>query len=57
MIKDDEVVIVDYKSGARDPKHDKQLLQYRSLLQQMNYNNIRMYLMYFNKEGIVDNVG
>ena len=54
MIKDDEVVIVDYKSGARDPKHDKQLRQYRDLLHQMNYNNIRMYLMYFNKEGLVE---
>jgi hypothetical protein len=54
MIKDDEVVIVDYKSGVRDPKHDKQLKQYRDLLQQMNYSNIRMYLMYFNKEGLVE---
>ncbi len=54
MIKEDQVIVVDYKSGARDQAHDRQLREYRDLLMQMGYKNIRMFLMYFNEVGIVE---
>jgi RecB family exonuclease len=44
----DEVVIIDYKTGAALPKHHEQLQQYKSTLMEMGYQFVEGYLVYTN---------
>jgi ATP-dependent helicase/nuclease subunit A len=50
MIKDDEVVIVDYKFAQEEEKshqkYIKQVNEYRDLLQESGYKNIKCFLWY-----------
>jgi len=47
MIRKDEVVLIDYKSGRQLPSHESQLKDYVKILQNMEYKNIKAYLWYF----------
>ena len=46
LIKDNKVVIVDYKTGEIDIKHNNQIINYADALTQMGYKNISKYLIY-----------
>ena len=47
MIKDDEVIIVDYKFGdKKDNKYHKQIKEYASLYKNLGYSNIKTYIWY-----------
>jgi ATP-dependent helicase/nuclease subunit A len=47
LIRDDRVVIIDYKFGRlMDTRHEKQLLEYRELLLKMGYKNAEAWLWY-----------
>ena len=51
---DDKVILIDYKTGKRNSRHDLQLEEYASILQQMGVKkNIEKYLVYFNEENEV----
>ena len=52
LIKGDEAMVIDYKSGDRENKHIKQISQYGELLAEMNYSNIRKYLVYLDLKEI-----
>ncbi len=51
MMKDGEVVVVDFKFGKKRPSYNAQVSEYMNLLREMGYTNIRGYLWYvFNNE-------
>ncbi|MEM8566725.1 MAG: UvrD-helicase domain-containing protein [Bacteroidota bacterium] len=53
--KKGETAVIDYKTGKKDDKYKKQILQYKDLLQQMGYEHIKAYLWYL-REGEVEEV-
>lgn len=52
MMKDNEVVVVDFKFGKPNRKYNKQVRGYMQLLAQMGYKNIKGYLWYVDQEAI-----
>ena len=46
MIKDKRATIVDYKTGEKNPKHEKQINHYAQILQKMGYGIESKYLLY-----------
>lgn len=51
MVKDGEVVVVDFKFGKKHPDYHRQVAEYMELLATMGYKQIRGYLWYvFNNE-------
>jgi ATP-dependent helicase/nuclease subunit A len=46
MIRDGKVVVIDYKTGTPDPRHDNQVLSYMKLLLAMGYTSVKGYLLY-----------
>ena len=53
MMKDGQVVVVDFKFGKENSKYNKQVKSYMQLLAQMGYKNITGYLWYVDEERIV----
>lgn len=52
MIKGNEAVVVDYKFGRENEKHEEQVRQYMELLAEMGYSNVTGYLWYVYKNVI-----
>ena len=51
MMKNGEVIVVDFKFGKKRPAYNKQVREYMDLLSNMGYQHIRGYLWYvFNNE-------
>ncbi|MCO5259823.1 MAG: UvrD-helicase domain-containing protein [Crocinitomicaceae bacterium] len=46
ITKDNQTIVVDYKTGQPLKKHTKQVQQYCSVLQEMDYPNVEGYLFY-----------
>ena len=46
ILKKDETIIIDYKTGMPEGKHIKQITEYQSVLSEMNYPNVKCYLYY-----------
>ena len=46
VVKDGTTYLIDYKTGERETKHEKQITEYRNLLTQLGYENIVSYLLY-----------
>ena len=46
IIKNDEVIIIDYKTGKPDPSHEAQIIKYAKVLSDMGYMNIKKVLIY-----------
>jgi ATP-dependent exoDNAse (exonuclease V) beta subunit len=46
MMKDDRVIVVDFKFGKPDKRYDTQVQHYMNLLARMGYRNIEGYLWY-----------
>ena len=42
----DEVVVIDYKTGVRQDKHIKQILEYAMALEEMRRSKIKKVLIY-----------
>jgi len=55
VIRDDEVDILDYKTGAPSPAHGRQVMEYAQCLHQMGYPKVRKFLLYVEK-GILQEV-
>jgi ATP-dependent exoDNAse (exonuclease V) beta subunit len=49
IIKENETIVLDFKTGDKSPKHQKQVQQYVSLLKKMNYPNVKG-LVFYTKE-------
>ena len=52
MMKDDEVIVVDFKFGKRKPEYNDQVQGYMNLLAEMGYKNITGYLWYVFENGL-----
>ena len=53
--KKNEVVIIDYKTGEHKSSYSKQLIDYESVLNEMNYKVINKILVYINEEvGVIE---
>ncbi|MDX9772906.1 MAG: UvrD-helicase domain-containing protein [Bacteroidales bacterium] len=50
MIKDNNVVVVDYKFGEPSPRHRQQAASYRQLLGEMGYKSVKSWLWYVEKD-------
>lgn len=46
ILKKNETIILDYKTGIPSPKDEKQIKEYVSTLQKMDYPNVKGYLFY-----------
>ena len=46
MVKDNEVIVVDFKFGKKKPEHVSQVKEYIELLRNMGYDNIKGYIWY-----------
>lgn len=55
MIRDNSVIVVDYKFGEPSPRHRQQAASYRDLLNQMGYASVKSWLWYVEKD-IVEEV-
>lgn len=53
MMRDGQVVVVDFKFGKENPKYNKQVKGYMQLLARMGYSGISGYLWYVDEERIV----
>ena len=53
MMKDGQVVVVDFKFGKENIQYNKQVKGYMQLLTKMGYKNITGYLWYVDEELIV----
>ncbi|PCJ27381.1 MAG: hypothetical protein COA97_03685 [Flavobacteriales bacterium] len=53
VIKNNSVIIVDYKTGKEEKKHFKQLEEYKIVLSEMGYTNIESYLLYTSEGKLV----
>jgi len=56
ILKPEKTIIIDYKTGKPEKKHELQISQYRKLLAEMGYTNIISYLIYLENEIIVKEV-
>lgn len=46
LIKDKQVIIIDYKTGNEERHHAEQVKQYASVLEKMGYSDIKIFLIY-----------
>ncbi|MGC8866316.1 MAG: UvrD-helicase domain-containing protein [Bacteroidales bacterium] len=49
IVHESGITIVDYKTGAWDAKHERQIQLYSNALQNADYQNIKGYLIYINE--------
>ncbi len=47
---DDHLVVIDYKTGETDPKHEKQIARYMNAFLSMGYNRVKALLVYLRDE-------
>lgn len=48
-----ETIVIDYKTGKQDERHEKQVREYMSLIQRMGYNNVKGYVWYIRRGDII----
>ncbi|MCC7332940.1 MAG: UvrD-helicase domain-containing protein [Flavobacteriales bacterium] len=53
LVKNNETVILDYKSGQKKEKHKDQILHYKLLLEKMGYQNVKCHLLYFKDKELI----
>ena len=53
VVKNNTTYLIDYKTGEKSPAHEKQISNYKSLLAQMGYQNIKTFLLYIKSEELV----
>lgn len=54
VVKNNQTIVIDYKTGEREEKHKEQITNYRNLLAQMGYQNISAQLLYVNDGSLVE---
>ncbi|HMT28415.1 MAG TPA: 3'-5' exonuclease, partial [Bacteroidia bacterium] len=54
VLKGNEAIIIDYKTGVEEKFHAKQLEQYAAVLNRMGYSKIKMVIVYPSLEKIVE---
>jgi CRISPR/Cas system-associated exonuclease Cas4 (RecB family) len=52
IFREDSVVVVDFKTGKRLKKHERQVMSYVNVLKTMGYSNVAGYLLYPNEKAL-----
>ena len=53
LLKEEDAIVIDFKSGNVESKHKSQVRHYSSLLSQMGYKNVSGYILYLEPIEIV----
>ena len=53
MLKDNQAIIIDFKTGERSPKHQQQVKEYMTLLKAMGNASVEGYLLYTDEADVV----
>ncbi len=53
LIKKNHAVIIDYKTGAKEQKHEDQITHYARVLESIGYSPVEKYLLYINELSIM----
>jgi ATP-dependent exoDNAse (exonuclease V) beta subunit len=54
ILKENETLVIDYKTGVERQKHLKQVSEYRNVLETMNFPNVNAYVFYTNELNLVE---
>ena len=54
LIKDNNAIIIDYKTGKPEPHHSEQVQNYATILSQIGYTSINKYIFYLNEKKVVE---
>ena len=54
IFKPTETIVIDFKTGAKDNKHLKQVSFYKKIIAEMGYPNVKSFLFYTNLKEIVE---
>ncbi|MEO9805952.1 MAG: UvrD-helicase domain-containing protein [Reichenbachiella sp.] len=49
IVKDNQAIVIDYKTGARADGHVRQVQEYKSILSEMGYDQVDGYLIYLSE--------
>jgi CRISPR/Cas system-associated exonuclease Cas4 (RecB family) len=50
----ENAVVIDYKTGKKSLKHNKQVEEYNELMREMGYENVLGYIWYLKENEIVE---
>ena len=50
LVKDNQAIVIDYKTGQKESKHLKQVNNYAQILEGMGYRVMEKYLLYVGEE-------
>ena len=53
IFRENEVLVIDFKTGKREKKHEDQIRRYASVLKEMNEQNVSSYLIYLHEKAVV----
>ena len=53
VVTENELVLIDYKTGAREKKHIEQMERYAGLFEELGYRKIKKLLVYINNDIVV----
>jgi ATP-dependent helicase/nuclease subunit A len=53
MIRDQKAIVLDFKFGEKHDAHKQQVLNYKNILEQMEYKDVEAYLWYMDKDELV----
>ncbi|MFH0761807.1 MAG: UvrD-helicase domain-containing protein [Bacteroidota bacterium] len=54
MVRDNEAIVVDYKTGIPESRHQHQVATYIGLIRRMGYTSVKGYLLYLDKQVLVE---
>jgi ATP-dependent exoDNAse (exonuclease V) beta subunit len=54
MIRNNQAVVLDYKTGSRERRHHQQVAEYMDLVKEMGYDPVRGYLLYLDEPALVE---
>lgn len=54
MIRGKEVIVLDYKTGGREIRHQDQVVEYMNLVKEMGYEAVRGYLLYLDEPALAE---
>lgn len=53
LVKDDKLIVIDFKTGKRETAHEKQIRNYAEVLRKMDQRPVESFLIYLNEKAVV----
>jgi ATP-dependent helicase/nuclease subunit A len=54
IFKDNHVIVIDFKTGRRESRHQEQIMKYAELLKSMGYTSIESKIVYLSEKEVVN---